>query len=1608
MSQPDGHVHDQLDDFLHDLLGPVQSPIVERHCAACPDCGRALDEARRRLTALKAVPPVEAPPALITATLASLDAHHARFRRWRKRLVWGTAGAFAAATLLLGAITLYYYTLKPSPYDLIVLGQRRLLAATPAALRVRLVDRPNSKPRAGVPVTVALHAPDGRSVELARFTTDANGSGSPRFTLPDWPAGDYELRVRAAVGWGGEVVNRPVRLQRSGKVMLTSDKPVYQPGQVIRLRALSLRRIDLRPVAGESAVFTVADPKGNVIFKHQTATSRFGIASAECELASEIAEGDYAVSCKVGDSESRLTVEVKKYVLPKFKIDFRPDKSFYAPGDKARCTLQADYFFGKPVAAAPVEVEVRTTGAEPKFLHKLTARTDEKGAASLVYGLPPAIPGVEAQSDARLAFVVTVTDSAGQKQAGAVERLVTTRPVRIEVLPEGGKLVQGVSNRLYFLVSHADGTAIPGARLELGGSSGPFPQQRLEADAAGVASWEFIPQGKVAFVIRATGAKGEFLARRHVQLECGSSNFDFLVRTDRAVYRAGETVRVRVLGDGYTPVFIDLLKEGQTQRTEAVSMEKNGGGLTLDLSPELFGTLRLVAYRFTPKGVLRKSRLLYVHPPQGVHIRATLDGKEYRPGRRAMVNIRLTDDQGRPCPGALSLAAVDEAVFALMPQRPGLEREYYALDRELLKPILQMRPWFPDASGEAAKFEQAVFAAASRSSIQARPGGAVAERSPAVQPSMIHSLGGSSYPEKAERAAEECEYKIGLVGRAWVALLVTFAVALYSLLWIFGRRTDKWFAHSIIVPVVCLVAMMSIQLGSAEKPTFRIYREKWVNSAPGSLAVALDNSRSMEESESGERDLTNTDIGMEDATPLNYNLDRIEGFIASGEVDRVQTVVMLRRGEDSPSRKRPARIRRFFPETLLWRPQLITDDDGRITVPIELADSITTWRLVASAVAADGKLGAAQLPLRVFQPFFVDLNLPRTLRRSDRVSVPAVVYNYLDKPQTVTLELAPGRWFERLGERTMRLELKPGEVRSVHFPLRVRQVGDHDLQVTARAGDVADAVRRTIEVVPDGRRVEFAFGGALDRPATVALNVPADAIPGSVKAFAKVYPSSFSQLVEGLDNIFQMPSGCFEQTSSTTYPNVLALDYLERNKLSAPRVRARARRFIHLGYQRLLTFEVQGGGFDWFGRGPGNRTLTAYGLMEFEDMTRVHDVDPQLLARTRDWLLAQRRADGSWEPDGSLESITIQDRLAATAYIAWAVFGGGKAAEQRTATLDYLLAHPPERIADPYVLALVCNALLALDPNGGETAPYLDRLTNLRRTAESGRFTYWQQPAGARTAFHGAGVSGSVETTALAALALLRAGGHAGAAQGALAWLVSRKDASGTWHSTQATVLALKALLAGTGKPLAGDGARRVVVRLGGRVVKTVNLPADQAEVMKQIDLSAYLKPGVQDLTLTETSKTAAVYQVTLRYHVPEDGPTDKVAPFAVAVKYDRVKAKVGEKVGVAVRIENRTKVSAPMVMVELPLPAGCAIEPTDFERLVAAKQIAKFEATSDRILLYRTALAPGKPLEFTYSLRPSLEVDVTVAGPRVWEYYDPQRTVRGPAVRFVTDAPGG
>src|SRR5580693_4984318 len=346
-----------------------------------------------------------------------------------------------------------------------------------------------------------------------------------------------------------------------------------------------------------------------------------------------------------------------------------------------------------------------------------------------------------------------------------------------------------------------------------------------------------------------------------------------------------------------------------------------------------------------------------------------------------------------------------------------------------------------------------------------------------------------------------------------------------------------------------------------------------------------------------------------------------------------------------------------------------------------------------------GALGSSTSSLKVFQDFFVDLDLPVTLTQGDRVSIPVAVYNYSGSRGDVNLKLQPDDWFSLVDDVSDKsVTVDSAGVGGSQFALEARRIGKFKLTLSARmngGADRADIVVREIEVIPNGREQNVVYNGRLESGVRHELKFPADSIADASKIFVRLYPGPLSQVVEGMDGILRMPGGCFEQTSSSTYPNVLALDYMKRTKKLTPEVHAKAEGFIATGYQRLLTFEVQSGGFSWFGQAPANKILTSYGLMEFADMAKVHDVDARVIPRTQQWLARQQQSDGSWKPDISFinEGATNRyntDVARITAYIAWALQNSGYQGPEIERSHQFI-SRDLSGIHDAYTLAVLAN-----------------------------------------------------------------------------------------------------------------------------------------------------------------------------------------------------------------------------------------------------------------------------------------------------------------------------
>jgi uncharacterized protein YfaS (alpha-2-macroglobulin family) len=1603
-----------------------------------------------------------------------------------------------------------------------ILGQQSYIAGAKAAVRVIVTDSNDNaiSGRGSVEIQL-LDAANKPAEDKARtlFSGRLNhrGTTEAQFYFPAGMVGNYKLRYITDTPIGSTEFTQDVRLEDKVSILLTSEKPLYQPGQTIHVRALALDRADHEAAAKRPLTLELEDSRGNKVFKTATTTDQFGVASAEFGLADEVNLGTYHLRALMGDANAptntaEIALNVERYVLPKFKVavelseNGKKQKRGYQPGDHVIGTVRANYFFGKPVDNAELSMKASAMDVTIFEVASAKGKTDSEGSYHFDLTLPKYFAGRPLDHGAaRVLIEATVKDSAGHSETRGQPITVSGSPLLITAIPEGGTLVPNLQNQVFILTSYPDGTP---ARADVIVRSSVNGDQHASTDNGGIAIITIqAKEGKEALKIEARDQEGN-QASSEVELEARAGEDQILLHTERAVYRAGERIELKVFSTkARGAAYVDIVKEGQTVLTRDLDLENGEAELSLTASSGMAGTMDISAYLFgrnaEPVG---DHRLIFVQPANELKIETAADAAVYKPGGDARIKFRVTDSHGEGVHAALGLQVVDEAVFALAEKQPGFAKVFFYLEQEVMKPRYEIHSiGMPEIvePGEGSQAEQrdraarALFSATeivTPNKFETKVGKDVPmtkytdywnryQARLLAQANEITRELSQTYAKDAKAGSPANVYaKLAQSGDAAFRDPWGHAITLEQAPW---DRSNKYYLlrsagpdgqlytnDDLMVNVLFQLDWVARPAGGASGIGISIERERGafngqaevtgavtdftgaviaganveLRSASGKVRPATTDSTgrfsfsglpeggyTVEISARGFKSASSTfTLRARDRAALSATLSAghvseqvtveagvqlvqtedaalfrnitpdvaggaIGGIISTGR--NFSNLAVVNNGVLTKETSAPtAHVRSYFPEALYINPEIITDKDGRASIVIPMADSITTWRMAMIASTQQGALGTSTSSLKVFQDFFVDLDLPVTLTQGDRVSIPVAIYNYSNSRGDVNLKLEADDWFSLVDDSAEKsVAVESARVGNSQFTLDAKRIGKFKLTLSAHMqghADRADIVVREIEVIPNGREQNAVFNGRIEDTVQHEINFPADSIPEASKIFVRLYPGPMSQVVEGMDAILRMPNGCFEQTSSSTYPNVLALDYMKRTKKLTPEVHAKAEGFIANGYQRLLTFEVPGGGFSWFGNAPANKILTAYGLMEFYDMSRVHDVDPKLISRTQEWLASQQQEDGSWKPDTQFinEGATNRynsDVLRITAYIAWSLRNTGyygPAVEKAKQFVEKKLTAK----VDTYTLAVVANFAVDYGTDREFTRQATQMLLDAR--TEKDEQVWWNAE---ETSVYARGQSASVETTGLAVQALLQSGEASETARKALNYIASKKDAYGTWGTTQATIMALRALLTSTGKG-AADVRGTVVVLLNGKSVEKLELTPENNDLLHQFVFKDIDAHGTSTVALQFEGKGSLAYQIVGSYYLPWD---EKPAgePLSIDVAYDRTSLAQDDIATASVIVKNNLEKAANMVMVDLGIPPGFDLLSEDLQDYQAGStgrksgHLSKFSLTTTQALLYFDSLAPRDKVTFKYRLRAKYPIRARTFKSRVYEYYDPE-----------------
>ncbi|MBN1611325.1 MAG: alpha-2-macroglobulin [Polyangiaceae bacterium] len=1484
------------------------------------------------------------------------------------------------------------------PYEVRVDGPARIKLGRQATYRVQTRDAISRAPLAAYPVKLAIQQ-DDEAVQSLDKKSDETGVATFDVSLDQ--TGSYELSAATMAEATEAQVSRTLQVEEVGaKVLLTTDKPIYQPGQNVYFRTLTLMPPANEPVAKESVLLELEDGKGNKIMKRTLKSDSYGIAATRFQLGSVLNMGTFKVRATVDGHPTERTVEVARYALPKFRVSITPDQSWYSPGETLQAAVDAGYFFGKPVADADVLVEASTLDIGETVFRQVQGKTNADGVFDFSVQLPSSLVGLPLeQGKALVNLRVTTTDAAGQEVVQ--EQLVTLaqNAVDLSIVPEAGQLVPGVDNVLLIFASDPQGAPLAETQVVL---SDGQTELSAETDEYGQAEVSWKPTDVASLTATATPPDGKPVSQSFTfNLQTGGEHV--IVRTDRSVYRIGDSVQVEVVSSADSPlVYVDWINDGQTVDMRTLQAEDGSAHFTAPLDATLVGSNRIEAYVVDEDGnIVRAGRSFFARNASSLKIDLATDKKQYEPGESAELTFSVEDDQGDPAVAALGVQVVDEAIYALIDAKPGLLKTHFELEDAYAEPQYEIHP--PQGDLSDLLFEQT----AANDKDQAA---AAQQRTEAV----LASVGGTSIT--------------GLQASSWPDVITDAKGQLSTYLQAEGQRLAKEFAPVVTEEGQKLEASgctassyycssideyYATALSEAVRARVQAY-DFWGNlytTAAGSYdqLMVLTSAGPDERTGTGDEVIVTiawSDLGVDVQSFVptrGGELEDADGAVpgnwaASGGAAAVgpegmgaATGTGTATGSTQSGTGEEPRVRKDFPETLFVDPAVITGPDGKATIEVPLADSITEWRVTAMANSQSGKLGSLEGGVTVFQDFFVDIDFPATLTRGDEVSFPIAVYNYLDAEQTVSLELESADWYTPLGATSRSLTLAPGEVTGVRFPVRVEEVGVGTLTVRAYGQSRSDAVARTVRVIPDGKAMPTARSGSL-KPGetTLAASFPETAIPGSEELYLNVYPAYLSQVVEGMDSMLQEPTGCFEQTTSSTWPNVLVTDYMQATGQITTEIQMKAESLISTGYQRLLTFEHPGGGYSWFGTQDGgpNLSVTAFGLMEFVDMAKVHDVDEAMITRTRDWLVEQQSADGSW-PGGQTEFFSFHtSTVRNTAFVVWSLATAGTTGSAMDRGITYIKGALDLDSEDAYTLGMVANALAIAAPSDALLGQILEHLDSTKKT--DGDKVSWDTGE-TQTCFYSQGADADMNATALVAHAMLLAGGYGSTVNAALQYLASNKGALGNYGSTQATIWTLRTLLLAASKGTEG-AVGSLQVDVDGEAFTTVELTEAQSDVMTTVDLGARATTGDHDVRLTFVGTGQVSYNLVASHNIPWTEVSEPAGPLGVSISYDKTTLYVNETATATVSVENVAGNTTNMVLVTIGIPPGFGVVTEDLDEYVAAGTLSHYETTGKQLNLYLTQLAAAKVQRISYRISAIMPVKAADGGAVVYPYYQPDQ----------------
>lgn len=1380
--------------------------------------------------------------------------------------------------------------------------------------------------------------------------------------------------------------------QPGERIYLHFDKPIYKPGETIWFRAYLRDETNMRASA-QSDLLRVEfiGPHENVLKSYALIASEGG-ASGDFTLPKTAKGGIYTVKAYTAWQKNEENpfffekqIQVQRLVLPRLKMKMDFEKEAYGAGDEAVAEIVLEKLDNTPLKNHDFDYVVSVEGRERR---RGKGKTDAQGKAKVTARLPQKID----RPDGLLSVILSYE---GQRESISRSIPIVLNRFSLDFFPEGGDLVEGIRTKVAFRILNEFGKPADGAG------------KILNTNGKTVATFESFHQGMGVFWLQPEA--GQTYSAQLTQTAQSEKRWKLPPALPKG-YALGITqknaapLQLRINAPLSETLTLKARSRGKIYLHKKIKVSPGEHLLEIDTKNFPIGVAQFTL--FDAKGIERAERLVFLNRRRKLKVDITPNKTKFAPREAVTLQISVSDEQGIPVPGQFSLAVADDKLIAFADNKDGHIRSKLLLEPDLSGEIYEPNFYFDETEEKSlAALDLLMMTQGWRKfswkALKKLPPQPQYPAEKAIVAGKVVNRGQAVANATIKIPSDSISVRTNTKGVFRIAGLKLYTPKILEVHTQKGKQqtlTVSHYAQDMLVDLMPLIVFeqdnrmfrnMAMAAAPQEKMLEDALEEDDLN---GDEAVGYGAAEALAELDKNDLPenlplpaVAEIEIGQPAAKAKKKAIEKNQAELeaerndmAMPEIDEIAEVdivagrlappeeveiVYYRAKEFAPPvypKNEVPQKRTDFRTTVFWKGDLVTDRSGRATVTFPTSDAITAFRATLEGVGNEGSVGRGETTFFNSLPFALDAKIPTATAMGDDLRIPLTLSNQTEKPLEGKLTFThPESWMPE-GNFPKKVNIKAKSSKTLYLPYKVlNKPGEGQFAVRFESKQFKDAFVQEVRTVAKGFPVDLAFSARKNESFSFKIG---DVVKGTPEAKLTAYPSVLSDLLKGIESILREPHGCFEQTSSSAYPNLLVKRYLEESGIENPAAAAKADKLIAEGYNKLIAFESKGNGYEWFGGTPAHEALTAYGLMEFEEMGRVYNgVNKAMVKRTADWLLSRRDGKGGFKQDPkALDSFGRADADITNAYIVYSMSEAGYIFEIQKELAQAV--KNAENSQDPYQLALVTNALFnAKDKRAEKMLAQLEehQQKNGSWTGKKHSITY------------STGKALRIETTSLALMALLRkAKPDREAVEQASRFIVESRSPYGGFGNPQSTIMALRGLTAYAGFAKQTQEAGTIRIMHKGKVIAEKNYEAGEKEAIVVPGLEKYLTTGKNEFSVSYLDvKNPLPYTLSVSYHSHQPAASDS-CKVALTTKLEKTGTTMGETVRLSAQLTNRTEEGLPMTLARIGIPGGLSPQPWQLKELQEKGHIAFYELSAREVIFYFRQMKPKEKKDIYLDLK--------------------------------------